>query len=362
MRLARAIGIAALVAAFFAPAAQAQFLPDGMRPMPASRKPALLLTSLPSPSSPSSITPQAGPAITCARGSTATYIDSGGTRQTAAINTCVVESVTASGPGAGGTPMLRSEGPSTNDLLHSSAPATQTTASLSNGSYTGWVEGTGSLAFTAGTAVTSGLPCTATAGSTHDCHFSITTAGTIVATVTGTLTAEQLEPLPARTSYIPTVATVVARSADAHSITKPSSVNLTGGSWSESATATLEITDATKTTQCLMGSPAPNLVAAICPIVTPNTVDAMSQAASSPRATVVYADSNKTSSHKYTAIKTGTTLNVYVDGTAPSQLSTTVGAQPAEPTTLSIGVASTFVAYGWISAMCLDSRTTRCAP
>ena len=118
------------------------------------------------------------------------------------------------------------EGAATEYLFNNcSAPATQTTPSLGVASYTGWMEGTGSVAFTVGTATATGLPCTATAGVANDCHFSVTVAGTVTATVTGSVTFEQLtnESLPVglRTSKVCANGATAARNYDAVSMTVP---------------------------------------------------------------------------------------------------------------------------------------------
>ena len=117
-------------------------------------------------------------------------------------------------PGLG----LLIEGTRTNSLLNSTAPATQTTGSLANGTYTLWVNGTGSAALTNGTAT----GCAGTATTGNPVTFTTTgTAGTCVVTVTGTLRAFQLELGAAGSSLIVTVAAAAARNVD--------NVTLTGG-------------------------------------------------------------------------------------------------------------------------------------
>lgn len=78
-------------------------------------------------------------------------------------------------------------------------PATQTTASLGTGTYTLWVEGTGSALASAGTATISG-EAAATEGSHNT--FTVSGAGTVTVTVTGSLTFFQLENSPYPTQRI----------------------------------------------------------------------------------------------------------------------------------------------------------------
>ncbi len=104
-------------------------------------------------------------------------------------------------------------------LNNCTAPATQTTGTVPTGWHTGWVEGTGSVAFTAGTATSAGLPCTASGGTV--CSFNVTGAGTIVATVTGSVTREFLQTGEGKTSPICAAGTTQARNADLLTVTNP---------------------------------------------------------------------------------------------------------------------------------------------
>lgn len=99
----------------------------------------------------------------------------------------------------------------TNRLLNSTAPATQTTASLATGAYTLWVNGSGSATMSAGT----GTGC-GTGASTNGTpvNFTITVAGTCTVTVTGSLNFFQLELGAFGTSGIVTAGATATRAAD----------------------------------------------------------------------------------------------------------------------------------------------------
>lgn len=99
----------------------------------------------------------------------------------------------------------------TNQLLNSTAPATQTTASLAPGAYTLWVNGSGSATMSAGT----GTGC-GTGASTNGTpvNFTITVAGTCTVTVTGSLNFFQLELGAFGTSGIVTAGATATRAAD----------------------------------------------------------------------------------------------------------------------------------------------------
>lgn len=99
----------------------------------------------------------------------------------------------------------------TNLLLNSQTPITQTTGSLGTGSYTLWVNGSGSALASAGTATITGA-ASATNGSPNT--FSVTAAGTVTITVTGSLNAFQLEAGSFGTSFIVTAGVTATRAAD----------------------------------------------------------------------------------------------------------------------------------------------------
>ncbi len=149
-----------------------------------------------------------GEAVTTARNSTATYLDGSGALQTASANQPRIEA-------AG----LLIEAQRTQYLLaNCTAPATQT-VTLAAGAHRAWIEGAGSLALAVDTAVATGLPCTATSAS--DCSFTISTGGTVVATVDGAVTFAQLENGAARSSKICSTTTPATRLADAISTANP---------------------------------------------------------------------------------------------------------------------------------------------
>ena len=142
---------------------------------------------------------------TFSRTSTATYTDASGVIQTAASG------VLRDGHYVGGVRTTLLEGSRTNHFLNSATPANQTSPSLTTGSYTLWLDGTGSVAVAAGTATISGA---GTATSSAPVTFTVSAAGTVAYTVTGTPARVQSENGPFRSSYIPTTSATVTRAAD----------------------------------------------------------------------------------------------------------------------------------------------------
>ena len=114
-------------------------------------------------------------------------------------------------PGLG----LLSEDSRTNFLLNSGSPATQTTASLATGTYSLWVNGSGSATPSAGTATITGAAA-ATQGAPNT--FVVTAPGTVTVTVAGSLHQFQCELCESTTgyptSYIPTAGAIASRAAD----------------------------------------------------------------------------------------------------------------------------------------------------
>lgn len=102
-----------------------------------------------------------------------------------------------------------------NQLLNSTVPATQTTASLGTGTYTLWDNGSGSATMSSGTGTGCG---TGVATNGSPVQFTITIAGTCTVTVTGSLNAFQLEAGSFGTSLIVTAAATATRAADAITI------------------------------------------------------------------------------------------------------------------------------------------------
>lgn len=113
----------------------------------------------------------------------------------------------------------------TNQLLNSTVPATQTTASLGTGTYTLWVNGAGSALASGGTATITGAG-SATNGAPNT--FTITVAGTVVVTVTGALNFFQLEAGSTGTSGIVTAGATATRAADNISIVGAAQAVLSG--------------------------------------------------------------------------------------------------------------------------------------
>lgn len=100
----------------------------------------------------------------------------------------------------------------TNQLLNSAAPVTQTTASLGTGIYALSVNGSGSAAVTVGTATITGLTGAASNGTFAT--FTVSVAGTVTVTVTGSLNWFQLEAGAFPTSLVVTTGTVATRAVD----------------------------------------------------------------------------------------------------------------------------------------------------
>jgi hypothetical protein len=137
---------------------------------------------------------------TFTRASAATYRDVGNVRQSA------ISGVARDGHYIGGRRHVLLEQQRTNLLLNSTAPATQTVASMVAGTYTLWVEGTGSCALSGGPVGTAsaGAPVTFTLGATTSVTF----------TITGSVTAFQCETGGYVTSLVITTVAAATRATD----------------------------------------------------------------------------------------------------------------------------------------------------
>lgn len=140
------------------------------------------------------------------RASTAGYYDAFGNWVTALSNTLRVAHHPATGLPRG----FLCEESRTNYLLNSSSPASQTLA-LSAGTYTLWLEGTGSCTCTAGTAVGSGF---GTATALAPVTFTLTTAGSVSFALVGSVSRFQCENGTFATSFITTISSAATRAAD----------------------------------------------------------------------------------------------------------------------------------------------------
>jgi hypothetical protein len=150
--------------------------------------------------------------VTFTRASSATFIDSAGTLQTAAVDVPRFDHNPTTGESLG----LLVEEQRTNLLLNTATLSTQSvtvTAVAHTLSFYGSGTVTLSGASTAGPAVGSGaFPARTTLTFTPS-------AGTLTLTVTGSVTSAQLEAGAFATSYIPTTTAAATRSADVASIT-----------------------------------------------------------------------------------------------------------------------------------------------
>lgn len=112
---------------------------------------------------------------------------------------------------------LLMEGQRTNFLLNSLAPVTQTVVILATGTFTAWMEGSGSITTAAGTAIGAGFGvATNSALGTYGSYntFTISTVGTVTVTVNGTVTAFQLEDGAFASSMITTTGATATRALE----------------------------------------------------------------------------------------------------------------------------------------------------
>lgn len=146
------------------------------------------------------------PGMTITRASNGTYYNSLGSVVVASSNVARIDFDPVTRVPRG----LLVEESRTNYLLNSGTPSNQT-VSLSVGSYTLWLEGTGSCMCAAGTAVGTNFGAV-TAGSPR--VFTVTTAGTVTFTIGGTVIRYQCENGTFATSYIAVTGAAATRAAD----------------------------------------------------------------------------------------------------------------------------------------------------
>jgi len=149
--------------------------------------------------------------ITVARNTTATYFDTAGAQQTAAINTPRLDCDPLTGAPKG----FLIEPSRSNLLLNSGTLPTQNvTVTAAAHTLSFWGTGTVTLSGTS----TAG-PLVGTADNTRVSLTFTPTAGTLTLTVSGTVSNAQFEAGSNPTSYIPTTATAVTRGADIATMT-----------------------------------------------------------------------------------------------------------------------------------------------
>ena len=157
------------------------------------------------------VTKALGPLVTFTRASTATYVDASGLLQTAASNVARFDHDPATGESLG----LLIEEARTNLLLNSATLSTQTRTVTAVAHVLSFY-GTGTITLT-GTSTAGPLVGT---GANNRVSLTFTpAAGSLILTVSGSVTNAQLEAGSIPTSYIPTVASTVTRAADVANLT-----------------------------------------------------------------------------------------------------------------------------------------------
>ncbi len=151
-------------------------------------------------------TRQLGPRPTFTRNTTATYTDRFGVLTSAVVNQPRFDFDLTTGLCLG----LLIEGQRTNYLLNSQSPVNQT-VTLSTGTYTLSMSGTGSVSVAGNTAIGSGF---GSATASTPVTFTIVTGGTVDVAITGSVSLFQLENGAHASSHIPTTGSQQTRSAD----------------------------------------------------------------------------------------------------------------------------------------------------
>ncbi len=247
----------------------------------------------------------------------------------------------------------------TNLFLNSATPANQNISVSASTTYTAWVTGTGSIDFAAGTATaTSGLPCTASAGS--NCTIVINGAGTISATVTGTLTHAQVEAGTYATSKIVVVGTPVARAADVVTVAVPSGLVFATADYSAAMTVKL-IADlpGSGNWQVAFGSNSNYMPMLRLSTGAASPISAFGDNGTGSADVTV---PSKTSGRRYWLYRSGGVL--YADAEGSTARSTrTLGTIPSEPTTLYLGGHNSNAAMylgGYVKSVCVGRRSESC--
>ena len=166
------------------------------------------------------------PRITFTRASTATYVDASGIIQTAASGVPRFDHDPVTGESLG----LLIEEARTNLLLNSATLSTQT-RTVTAVAQTLSFYGTGTITLTG---VSTAGPLVGTGANNRVSLTFTPTAGSLVLTVSGSVTNAQLEAGSIPTSYIPTLASTVTRAADVATLT---GVNFT--SWFNASAGTI---------------------------------------------------------------------------------------------------------------------------
>jgi hypothetical protein len=238
-------------------------------------------------------------------------------------------------------------------IAASGAPANQT-ITLPTGTFYLRIEGSGSIAVAAGTAVGTGLPVTVTDGA--PASFTISTGGTVTTTVTGSPSFAQLENGAFPTSRIHSPA-ATARNLDNISIANPLR---TADDWTIAMIAEPFLGQAWRagTTRALFGigtTTGPNSAYAavdangtVVFVVTDSTGTQKSAQASAYN---LFADDFLMSDpHEFRFVNEGGELAIYVDGAMPAQRTygTGTGKIATMPATISIGYAAAWASLNGI--------------